>query len=166
MGRRRFFFSFFGRFNRARYWLFIAIAVPLYMFLLLCFWAYAISVPGAYENGGPTPFPTGPLGIAGALLFFAALIALFVASLAVTVKRLHDRDKAWWWIVPFVFAPNALYGYAQSLLDTNLDLPDPNLLVVLRLVAFALWLWAFVELGCLRGTVGDNRFGPDPLPAP
>lgn len=23
-------------------------------------------------------------------------------------------------------------------------------------------LWAFVELGCLRGTIGDNRFGPDP----
>ena len=24
-------------------------------------------------------------------------------------------------------------------------------------------IWLFVELGCLRGTVGPNRFGPDPL---
>lgn len=24
-------------------------------------------------------------------------------------------------------------------------------------------IWAFVELGCLRGTYGRNRFGPDPL---
>lgn len=24
-------------------------------------------------------------------------------------------------------------------------------------------IWLFVELGCLRGSVGDNRFGPDPV---
>ena len=24
-------------------------------------------------------------------------------------------------------------------------------------------LWAFVELYCLRGTEGENRYGPDPL---
>jgi uncharacterized membrane protein YhaH (DUF805 family) len=30
-------------------------------------------------------------------------------------------------------------------------------------VAFALYIWGFVEMGCLRGTVGPNRFGPDPL---
>ncbi len=24
-------------------------------------------------------------------------------------------------------------------------------------------LWILVECGCLRGTTGDNRFGPDPL---
>jgi uncharacterized membrane protein YhaH (DUF805 family) len=27
-------------------------------------------------------------------------------------------------------------------------------------------LWLLVELGCLRGTTGSNRFGPDPLSAP
>ena len=27
------------------------------------------------------------------------------------------------------------------------------------------WVWSFVECGCLRGTVGPNRFGPDPLAA-
>jgi uncharacterized membrane protein YhaH (DUF805 family) len=26
-----------------------------------------------------------------------------------------------------------------------------------------LGIWGFVELGCLRGTAGPNRFGPDPL---
>jgi uncharacterized membrane protein YhaH (DUF805 family) len=24
-------------------------------------------------------------------------------------------------------------------------------------------IWELIEVGCLRGTVGDNRFGPDPL---
>lgn len=25
------------------------------------------------------------------------------------------------------------------------------------------WLWALIENGFLKGTTGDNRFGPDPL---
>ena len=27
-------------------------------------------------------------------------------------------------------------------------------------------VWALIECGFLRGTVGDNRYGPDPLPLP
>jgi uncharacterized membrane protein YhaH (DUF805 family) len=27
-------------------------------------------------------------------------------------------------------------------------------------------VWLFIELGFLRGTRGDNRFGPDPLSHP
>jgi uncharacterized membrane protein YhaH (DUF805 family) len=26
-------------------------------------------------------------------------------------------------------------------------------------------IWYFIDVFCLRGTVGDNRFGPDPLGA-
>jgi uncharacterized membrane protein YhaH (DUF805 family) len=37
---------------------------------------------------------------------------------------------------------------------------------LLHLAGFAITVWAFVELGCLRGTVGPNRYGPDPLPLP
>jgi uncharacterized membrane protein YhaH (DUF805 family) len=33
----------------------------------------------------------------------------------------------------------------------------------LTLVASAILIWAFVELACLRGTIGPNRYGPDPL---
>ena len=25
------------------------------------------------------------------------------------------------------------------------------------------WLWLFIELGCLKGTTGANKYGPDPL---
>jgi uncharacterized membrane protein YhaH (DUF805 family) len=38
-----------------------------------------------------------------------------------------------------------------------------NMGFVLHLVGFAITVWAFVELGCLRGTVGPNQYGPDPL---
>ena len=33
------------------------------------------------------------------------------------------------------------------------------------LAMLAVGIWALVELGCLRGTVGPNRHGPDPLAA-
>jgi uncharacterized membrane protein YhaH (DUF805 family) len=60
------------------------------------------------------------------------LLALFLPSLAVSVRRLHDIDRTGWWIL--------------------LDLTAIGTLVLIY--------WA-----CLRGTVGANRFGPDPMPA-
>jgi uncharacterized membrane protein YhaH (DUF805 family) len=37
---------------------------------------------------------------------------------------------------------------------------------ILALAAFALTIWGFVEIGCLRGTAGTNNYGPDPLLQP
>ena len=34
---------------------------------------------------------------------------------------------------------------------------------VLGFAASAIGVWAFVELACLRGTVGPNAYGPDPI---
>jgi len=35
--------------------------------------------------------------------------------------------------------------------------------VLIQLIPGIGALWAIVELGCLRGNLGPNRFGPDPL---
>ena len=35
--------------------------------------------------------------------------------------------------------------------------------IFIELVPLIGAIWAFVELGCLKGTAGENRFGPDPL---
>lgn len=32
-----------------------------------------------------------------------------------------------------------------------------------NLLSFLISLWLLVDLGCLRGQEGGNRFGPDPL---
>jgi uncharacterized membrane protein YhaH (DUF805 family) len=163
MRLREFLFSFHGRINRARYWLYVAMAVPFMMFLVLCFWSYAISLPGAYENGGPTPFPKDPLGVALAIVWLLALLGTLIAGLAVMVKRLHDRDKAWWWIFIFFILPSALDAYAQANLPEGPSGPAAPAAIAAGVVALMLSLWALVELGFLSGTVGDNRFGADPL---
>jgi len=37
---------------------------------------------------------------------------------------------------------------------------------VLAVAAFALTIWGFIEIGCLRGTAGPNTYGPEPLLQP
>ncbi len=160
---RDFLFGFHGRIGRARFWQFVALALPFLMFLLLCFWAYALSIPGAYENGGPTPLPRHPVGIAVGIVWLLALLTIGVAALAVIVKRLHDRDKAWWWIFIFVAAPDLLNFYVFSRTVTFGGQNIGGLAQLCWFAGLALSLWALVELGFLRGTAGENRFGSDPL---
>ena len=57
----------------------------------------------------------------------------------------------------FYAVPGILSAVADQMEDLTL---------VLHLVSFAITVWAFVELGCLRGTVGPNHYGPDPLSSP
>jgi uncharacterized membrane protein YhaH (DUF805 family) len=35
---------------------------------------------------------------------------------------------------------------------------------LMYLIPLVGWIWSIIECGCLRGTVGDNRYGPDLLP--
>jgi uncharacterized membrane protein YhaH (DUF805 family) len=41
----------------------------------------------------------------------------------------------------------------------------PKLRIAAAVAIGAIWLWAVLELGCLRGTEGPNAYGPDPLPS-
>lgn len=80
---------------------------------------------------------------------------VFFSSLTVTIKRLHDRDKSGWWAVPLVLLPGLLNGAAGVGVE-------PSTGIVLRSIAGLLVLWWLVELVCLPGTKGPNRFGPEP----
>jgi len=165
-------FSFQGRINRAKIWLFILIAIIVGIVYGILF-GTLIGISGLTAAS----YSAGRLASAGgALLFMLVLgcvvyIALFVASLAVTTKRLHDRNKSAIWLLVFIVVPLVInvYVFATMISSSGLDpqqmaaaAANPMLLV-LRLVAGVLSLWGFVELYCLRGTVGDNRYGPDPL---
>ena len=59
-------------------------------------------------------------------------------------------------VLVFFVLPSVLQGMGEQ---------TGNAAYVLQLAAFAISIWALVELGFLRGTVGPNRYGPDPLGA-
>ncbi|QRM30541.1 DUF805 domain-containing protein [Microvirga sp. VF16] len=92
------------------------------------------------------------------------LIASFIS---LEVRRLHDRNKSGWWLLlqslPFVVLIAFLYVLSGSGDDSTKTGFAQHLLTWASLPIWAVFLWFFVQLFCLRGTVGPNRFGPDPL---
>jgi uncharacterized membrane protein YhaH (DUF805 family) len=156
-----FLFGFTGRLSRASFCLFALIAFGLLLVLMSALYAYDIAA-GNYENGGPTPWPTSPLGLAGVGVWFFTMFLIGYSFLAVSAKRLHDRDRSAWWLIVFVVLPNALSSLAEYWRQSNpgnADVPS----AVVNCVALAFFVWAFIELACLRGSAGENRFGADPL---
>lgn len=93
------------------------------------------------------------------LTFFHVAGTLIFAwiYLATGVKRLHDRDKSGWWVVPFFAVPGLYAQFADRLPNSYFTLP-------LTLAVAVLMIWGFVEIYCLKGTRWTNRFGSNPLP--
>jgi uncharacterized membrane protein YhaH (DUF805 family) len=142
-------FDFRGRINRARFWLALLIYV--------IFFAAVIGIASALSSSLDT-------------LLLAALFAyvpLVMSAVAVGIKRLHDRDKSAWWLV--LFATPLVLPFVAAALDEVVSPESSLTFAVAQYVGFAITIWAFVELGFLRGTIGANQYGSDPLapqPAP
>lgn len=107
-------FGFKGRIPRRNFW-----AVSL-ITTVIFYGAVILLTVNAPEN---SPVP--------GLVILVLEIPLVWISLAVQIKRWHDRDKSGWW-------------------------------VFINFIPIIGGIWAFVELGCLRGTIGSNQYGPDP----
>ncbi len=113
--------DFSGRSRRTEYWMFtLGYVIALVVLGIL------LGVAGAIGD------PNGISGLSVTALSILGLVvlALFIPSLAVQVRRFHDQDKSGWFV---------LLGF----------IPYIGGLIVIVFM-------------CLPGTVGDNRFGPDP----
>lgn len=142
-------FSFSGRINRAKFWL--AILVYIIIGIVLAIITAII--------GSPTV--TNILG-------FIVNLAVFISGLSVAAKRLHDRNKSAWWLLVFYIVPGVLIGIGVGMalfgaLGEGGGGAMTTVGSLLTLAGVGVSIWAFVELGCLRGTVGPNQYGPDPL---
>jgi uncharacterized membrane protein YhaH (DUF805 family) len=139
-----FMFGASGRINRAKYW------VSLVKFSLAGLLVAVILFTTA--------------GIAAPLLIVMAAVTLIpwlLWGFAITTERLHDRDKSAWWLAVFYLFPGLLNQLAKTAWFAGAA--GTALYYILALAAFALTIWGFVEIGCLRGTAGSNTYGPDPL---
>ncbi len=132
------FLSFQGRLNRKPYWLGTIALLSLVV----------IGVFGVMFLAG------GGGGVAAIGVIY---LILLWPTLAIGVKRLHDRNKSAWWLVVFYVAPTLL-----NVLGEGGDGEGVGA-IIFGLASLAISIWALVELGFLRGTVGANRYGPDPL---
>lgn len=144
----QFYFSLRGRISRSQYWLrfFLPVLVIGFVLNLLQF---------AGLNGART------------VSHLFNLLALW-PGIAVLVKRIHDRNKSGG-LVWALYAPllTAIVVTILAIIGAVMNSGEAG---GLGFLAGALWflvigvaIWFFVEFGCLRGTVGPNRFGPDPV---
>lgn len=104
-----------------------------------------------------TTMAGGWFGLAPLLL----IVPIVAAAIYLGIRRLHDRDRSGWWILPFSVGPYLLMG-AAHLLTELLGAVGALLGIPLFLAGLALAVWAWLELGFFRGTRGANRFGPPP----
>jgi uncharacterized membrane protein YhaH (DUF805 family) len=148
----RLYTSFVGRISRKHYWLgaLLLFAVGIALLAILFFsgviWLLVLEAPT----------------LAVTLASLAVFLVFLYFGTALMVKRLHDRNRPTYWAA-FILVPllakvvTDLAGITGKPLDLNPI--DYGFLIVLVVIV----IWFFVELGCLRGTVGPNRYGPDPL---
>ena len=164
-------FSFEGRINRARYWLAMLIILCWMMFLAALTVGVVVLLGGTgpinigfgggdlFKIFNPASYRSLSLADLPVLFLKAAFSVLFLwVCLATSIKRLHDRDKSGWWVVPFLVIPCLYNPFADLFPD---DSYFSYFLLPLGLIAFVGCIWGFIELYFLKGSRKTNRFGPD-----
>jgi uncharacterized membrane protein YhaH (DUF805 family) len=158
----QFYFSPFGRISRVQYWLrFVVPYVVIYLLFVIA-------------AGATDVDSTAHKVISGILMIFL-LVALW-PSIAILVKRIHDRNKPGWMCL-VLYVPATLFStllvvwLAEAIAEAAATgtFSPPALgplgisVILLAMISAIVGLWFFVEFGCLRGTVGPNRYGADPV---
>lgn len=131
--------SFEGRIHRASYWgatLALAVVAIIVQWLL-------IQVIGLRASS------------------IIALVFIYPAY-AILIKRSNDRDRPQW-IVQAFFALVAISNIATALVGPSAMTESSSLITIISMLLGLASLYVLVDFGCLRGTEGDNRHGPDPL---
>jgi uncharacterized membrane protein YhaH (DUF805 family) len=110
------FLSFNGRINRSKFWLGILGLFVVYIILA------AISAMSMGKDGS--------MGVIG-IIILVIYIAMIWPSVAIGVKRFHDRDKSGWWVlislVPIIGGLWYLIecGFLEGTKGPNKFGPDP-----------------------------------------
>ncbi len=111
-------FGFQGRINRAKFWL---VALAFFVIEVILF---AVLGGGAAMSADPQQALASIGPVAGIVLFLFGLAATWI-SIAVGIKRFHDRNKSGVWIL-IIFVP--LIGGLWYLIECGFlkGTPGPN----------------------------------------
>jgi uncharacterized membrane protein YhaH (DUF805 family) len=91
-------------------------------------------------------------------------LAMFYPTYALDSKRFHDHSRSGLWAL-FLTVPGLLWLGVDAAFHS--DLIEETVYEMLTDVmigsALIILVWFIIELGCLRGIQGANRYGQDPL---
>jgi uncharacterized membrane protein YhaH (DUF805 family) len=141
-----FLFGFKGRINRARY---LVVQLALLTFWLILWHKFSFHFASQWEA-----------------LHWVVAITMIWINAAITVKRLHDRDRSGLWAIAILIVNRLAYAYYGLFFGfsfgADVSIAKELLLVILAVALSLLQTWVVIELVFLMGTDGPNRFGPDP----
>lgn len=130
--------DFRGRSRRMEFWSFGLFNAVIYAVLAGVMIGTGASLSSLSDTGGnPASAAIGLFFSGFGLLIGLYWLATIIPTVAVTVRRLHDRDMSGWWYLGFI------------------------VLSLIPLVGFLVSI-AFLVIMFLPGTPGPNRFGADP----
>lgn len=132
-------FSFQGRIGRKTYWIWNVV-----YYLMIVGFAMGMNVLAP--------------SIAH-LILPVFLIVILVPDLAITAKRWHDRGKSSWWLLLNI--PLVIGRMTVPVGDPSLAGQPSMLQVATSFAALVCGLWILVECGFLKGTDGENQYGPE-----
>jgi uncharacterized membrane protein YhaH (DUF805 family) len=133
------FTSFEGRINRKPFWM--AVLVLILVSVVLQFTV---------------------MSIAGQTVALIVSLLLLYPNYSLSIKRWHDRNRPDWMLQAFYALLVIIILMQLAGLDRTGTEPTTLFLIVGAVFLIAA-IWLTVELGFLRGTVGPNDHGPDPL---
>lgn len=129
-----------GRASRSEYWWFY-----LFIFLATIFFGIIDGMVFGFGDSDPSPIST------------VFSLATFIPTIAVTIRRLHDVNRSGWWqIAPIslILLTGIMAAIEAAILATA-----AGVAALICVILLIVWL-------IKRGTIGENRFGPDPLDGP
>ena len=150
-------YAYSGRINRAKWWAMVALVIVVWIVLET---AIAVLIGVKLQDFvEPTVASNRLLSIAS----LAANAIMLWPWIAVCAKRLQDRNRPGWIIIPLALVSFA----ADALIIAGFGGPVDGVSIPVG-IAYGLQLlvtiYLVVELGILRGTKGPNRYGDDPIP--
>ncbi|MCB9992987.1 MAG: DUF805 domain-containing protein [Hyphomicrobiaceae bacterium] len=168
-----------GRIARRQFWLGIVVLGVAAVIMGFIFAAlFGVPMFNAVATGpgsdGGMPFDNeailGALRTSGWVTLIITLIFAFPTA-ALMIKRRHDRGRSgrevWAYLVIGLliqlYLVQALAFNLQMTADGGLYMPMPSVInVVVGLAGLCLGLYLLVVCGFLKGSAGENSYGPDP----
>lgn len=103
-------FSFNGRINRAKYWLYAVVAA------VAVFVAQVAMTLSANEAGEPNPMILA--------IYIVVMLAVFWFGLTMAVKRFHDRNRSGWFYLLFLVPVLSIWPLAEALFLKGVEGPN------------------------------------------
>jgi uncharacterized membrane protein YhaH (DUF805 family) len=156
--------DFSGRSRRMEFWMWQLWQVIVYVVVVVLAMALGGGAMMMMGRGGDAAsmMAAGGAAMIIFMLYILYSLAVFIPSIAVAVRRLHDTNRTGWWLLAPV-APYVVMIVAGMMAASSPDSAAlAGMIAIVALIALIVLALIVVVFYFLEGTKGPNRFGPDP----